>query len=96
MRARRRPAPPPVPLLNLEQSSWLRRLAHRPMRRDGENDPLPYGMATIFLDYGLIETFAEFSTGVGILRQSRNCWRITKSGKDALRRAKRNTRKEAN
>lgn len=66
------------------------------MGRDGESDLLPYGMATIFLDYGLIETFTEFSKGAGILRQSRNCWRITKSGKDALRRARRDTRKEAN
>lgn len=86
---------PPALLLNAEQSGWLSRLTAGPMRRDGNADPLPYGMATIFLDYELIEPFTEFSHG-GIARQSWRCWRITKSGEQALRFAKRHTRKEAN
>jgi hypothetical protein len=83
---------PPMPLLNAEQAGWLRRLIEGPMRRDGNSDPLPYGMATIFLDYQLIEPFTEFSHGAGIVRQSWRCWRITQSGEQALRTA----RKEAN
>lgn len=87
---------PAIPLLNDEQAGWLRRLVDGSMRRDVENDPLPYGVATIFLNYRLIEPFTEFSRGAGIVRQSWRCWRITKAGQDALRFSRRHARKGAN
>jgi hypothetical protein len=80
---------PPAPLLNAEQAGWLRKLVDQPMRRDGNSDPLRYGMATIFLDYRLIEPFTEFSKGAGIAHQSWRCWRITKAGEEALRHVQR-------
>jgi hypothetical protein len=73
-----------MPLLNPEQTGWLKKINRAPMRRDGNDDPLPYSMATLFLHYQLIELATGTSSG-GIATQTWRCWKITDLGKQALR-----------
>lgn len=82
-----------MPLLNAEQAGWLRRLNEGPLRRDANPNPLPYGMATIFLDYQLIEPSTETSHGFATMTW--RTWKITEAGQKALRFARRHSRKEA-
>lgn len=69
-------------VLSIDQREWLARIASASISRDDPTDPVPFAIATVLLDYQLINAGRHFAEGIA--RASWRVWEITPKGRVAL------------